>query len=122
MIFWLSTAVIVIVEGIGNLATANMQYAKQNVYDLGYPEYFRVTMLAMKLLGVMILVAPKMYSQIREWAYAGFFINTIFAFVSYWAVKGFGTDLIFPVIILVFLITSYIYHHKITDQRPLSFR
>jgi uncharacterized membrane protein YphA (DoxX/SURF4 family) len=116
LVFWAATAVIVLVEGVGNIATANLGYAKQNVYDLGYPEYFRVAMLVLKLLGVVALVLPKVPSQIKEWAYAGFFINTLFAIISYWAVKGFGSDLIFPAIIMAFLMISYVYYRKLSGK------
>ena len=122
LIFWLSTAVIVIVEGVGNLATADLEYAKQNVYDLGYPEYFRIAMLAMKLLGVLIIIIPKINPRIKEWAYAGFFINTLFAIISYWAVKGFGSDLIFPIIVMAFLVTSYLYYHKLLNKNSRLYR
>jgi uncharacterized protein YjeT (DUF2065 family) len=112
IIFWLATSVIIVVEGIGNVATFNQQYAKQIVYDLGYPEYFRVAMSAFKLTGLVILIVPKIPAWIKEWAYAGFFINTLFAFVSYWSVKGVGEDLVFPVFVMICLLVSHYYHQR----------
>jgi hypothetical protein len=112
IIFWLATSVIIIVEGIGNIATFNEQYAKEIVYDLGYPEYFRIAMSVFKLTGVIILVVPKIPAWIKEWTYAGFFINTLFAFVSYWSVKGMGADLVFPVFVMTSLLLSHHYYQK----------
>ena len=120
IIFWLTTSVIIIVEGIGNVATFNQQYAKQIVYDLGYPEYFRVTMSAFKLIGLVILTVPKIPAWAKEWAYAGFFINTIFAFVSYLSVKGVGEDLLFPVFVMACLLVSHYYHQKSVKQENVT--
>jgi hypothetical protein len=112
IMFWLATSVIIFVEGVGNVATYNQQYAKEIVYNLGYPEYFRVAMCALKLAGVIILIVPKISAWIKEWAYAGFFINTLFAFVSYWSVKGVGADLVFPVFVMISLLVSHYYFQK----------
>lgn len=117
ILFWTATSVIIFVEGVGNVATFNQQYAKEIVYNLGYPEYFRVAMSIFKLLGVVILVAPKIPTWIKEWAYAGFFINTTFAFISYWSVKGVGSDLIFPVFVMTCLLLSYYYFKKINYEK-----
>jgi len=116
IIFWLATSVIIVVEGIGNIATFNKQYAKEIVYNLGYPEYFRVAMSVFKLTGVIILVVPKIPVWIKEWAYAGFFINTLFAFVSYWSVKGAGVDLVFPAFVMTSLLASHYYYQKNVRQ------
>lgn len=120
IIFWLATSVIIIVEGVGNVATFNEQYAKEIVYNLGYPEYFRVTMSAFKLTGVIILVVPKIPLWIKEWAYAGFFINTVFAFVSYWSVKGVNADLVFPVFVMISLLVSHYYYQKNVRQQNIK--
>jgi hypothetical protein len=122
IIYWLATSVIIFVEGIGNVATFNQQYAKEIVYDLGYPEYFRVAMSALKLMGVIILIVPKIPAWIKEWAYAGFFINTLFAFVSYWSVKGVGEDLVFPVFVMTSLLVSHHYCQKSVSQLSLKAR
>ena len=120
IIFWLATSVIIVVEGIGNVATFNQQYAKEIVYDLGYPEYFRVAMSAFKLIGLIILIVPKLPAWMKEWAYAGFFINTLFAFISYWSVKGAGADLLFPVVVMGCLLLSHYYYQKSIKQENVK--
>jgi uncharacterized membrane protein YphA (DoxX/SURF4 family) len=120
IIFWVATSFIIFVEGVGNIATANAQYAKEIVYNLGYPEYFRVALLIFKLLGVFAITIPVVPARVKEWAYAGITFNTIFAIISYWAVKGFGTDLIFPVILLSAIVVSYIFYHKLDTDRKNS--
>lgn len=118
--FWIATGFIIFVEGVGNVATANAQYAKEIVYHLGYPEYFRVALLIFKLLGVFAIAIPAVPAKVKEWAYAGITFNTIFAIISYWAVKGFGTDLIFPMILLSAIVVSYVFYHKLDSYKKLS--
>lgn len=116
IIFWLATSVIIFVEGIGTVMTFNEQYAKDIVYNLGYPEYFRVAMAAFKLIGVIIIVTPRIPFWIKEWAYAGFFINTCFAIISYLSVYGWGTGILFPLFVMVSLLVSHQYHQKKYNQ------
>jgi len=119
IIFWITTGFIFLVEAVGNVATANAEYAKQIVYDLGYPEYFRVAMLVLKLLGAFAIIIPAVPARVKEWAYAGLFINTLFAIISYWSMKGPGDDLVFPFIVMTSLVVSYLYYHKLTTQKKL---
>lgn len=44
------------------------------VQDLGYPEYFLVILGVWKLLGGVVLLAPRL-PRLKEWAYAGAFIT-----------------------------------------------
>lgn len=44
---------------------------------LGYPDYFRM------MLGVAVLLAPRIPVAVREWAYAGFGITLISAVISH---------------------------------------
>jgi hypothetical protein len=52
-------------------------------------------------------------------AYAGFVFDFIFAFVSHWAVDGFGGQSIFPLIVLAILLVSYVTYHKLQGTKIL---
>jgi len=54
---------------------------------LGYPDYFRTLLGVAKLLGVVVLLAPRVPPVLREWAYAGFGITLLAATISH-AVSG----------------------------------
>ena len=47
----------------------------QAITRLGFPAFFRVELAWAKLLGVVLLLAP-VPARLKEWAYAGFAINT----------------------------------------------
>jgi len=50
-------------------------------------------------------------TKFKEWAYVGFAITFISAFIAHAVVDGFPAP-IFPLIPLAFLVVSYIYFHK----------
>jgi len=50
---------------------------------LGYPDYFRLMLGMAKIAGILALVIPHVPLLIREWAYAGFVITMVAAFISH---------------------------------------
>jgi hypothetical protein len=52
---------------------------------LGYPAYFGTILGIWKVLGALALLAPR-YPRVKEWAYAGMFIDFTAASASYVAV------------------------------------
>lgn len=48
------------------------------------------------------------------------FSSILFAFVSYWSVKGIGGDLAFPVFVMVCLLVSHHYHQKRVKQENVK--
>lgn len=66
-----------------------------------------------KVLGALVLIIPQVPARVKEWAYAGFTIDFIGAFVSLAAVDGMSGLTFFPLIVLAVLVVSYIYYHKI---------
>jgi hypothetical protein len=81
--------------------------------QLGYPPYFPNILGVAKILGVVALLAPGL-CLVKEWAYAGFAITFIGAFISHLA-TGETTMAIAPVIALALLVVSYL-------TRPLGRR
>jgi hypothetical protein len=113
IIFWITTGFIFLFEGVMPALTGNTEIAVEGVRHLGYPDYFRVALNIFKIIGVLLLIIPKIPSRIKEWAYAGFAFNFVFAAISHVTVDGVSPLSFFPVIILAVLIVSYITYHKI---------
>lgn len=112
IIFWVATIIIFLFEGVMPALTSQSELAKEGIRHLGYPEYFGNALVVFKVLGALALIIPKVPKRIKEWAYAGFTFDFLFASISHWAVDGFGLQTIFPLIILVILGVSYVYYHK----------
>jgi hypothetical protein len=116
IIYWIPTIFIFLFEGVMPAFTSQTDAAKEGIRHLGYPEYFGNILVVFKVVGTLILVIPQISSRIKEWAYAGFAFDFIFASLSYICVDGFGFFAFFPLIILAFLAVSYIYYHKLNPQ------
>ena len=118
IIFWVTTTIIFLFEGVLVAFTSQTEFAKEGIRHLGYPDYFGSMFAVFKVLGTLSLIIPnsliipKVPSRIKEWAYAGFGIDFISAFVSIMVVDGFGFGAILPLIFLGLLVLSYINYHK----------
>ncbi|MDC7999925.1 DoxX family protein [Aequorivita todarodis] len=114
ILFWTATIIIFLFEGVMPALTSQTELAKESIRHLGYPDYFGVALVVFKVLGALILIIPSIPKRLKEWAYAGFTFDFLFACISNWAVDGFGFNAVFPLIILAILMVSYRYYHKIT--------
>ena len=111
-IYWITTAILFLFEGVAPALTSNTQLAVDGIRHLGYPDYFRVLLTVFKVLGAAALILPVVHKRIKEWAYVGFAFNLISAFVSHWVVDGVNGQTFFPLFILAVLIASYVTYHK----------
>jgi hypothetical protein len=117
VIYWITTVIIFLFEGVMPALTSQTELAKQGIRHLGYPQYFGNAFVIFKVLGTLVLIIPQIPNRIKEWAYAGFAFDFIFASISIWAVDGFSFMTVFPLIILAILIVSYITHEKIINNK-----
>ncbi|KRD09083.1 hypothetical protein ASE21_14635 [Flavobacterium sp. Root901] len=120
IIFWIATTIIFLFEGVMPALTSQTEMAKEGIRHLGYPEYFGNALVIFKILGVLILVIPQVPKNVKEWAYAGFGFDFIFASISHFAVDGINFQSFFPLIFLVILAISYIYYHKIERLKNIA--
>lgn len=107
LVYWISTSLIFLFEGVMPALTGNSEMAKEGIRHLGYPDYFRVMLTVFKVAGALVLILPMVPARIKEWAYAGFAFTMIAAFVSHAAVDGFNGQTFFPLIVLAVLLVSY---------------
>ncbi len=119
IIFWVTTTLIFLFEGVLPAFTSQTEMAKEGIRHLGYPEYFGTMLVVFKVLGTLALIIPQVPARIKEWAYAGFVFDFIFACGSHWAVDGFGGQTIFPLIVLAILLVSYVTYHKLQGTKIL---
>jgi hypothetical protein len=115
--YWVCTIIIFLMEGVMPALTSQTEMAKQGISHLGYPAYFGNILVIFKVLGALALLLPIVPAKIKEWAYAGFTFNLIFAFLSHGMVDGFTGLTYFPLVILAILWISYLQYHKIFIQK-----
>jgi len=112
IIYWTATIIIFLMEGVIPALTGNTELAKEGVRHLGYPDYFRIELTIFKVIGALALILPMAPQRIKEWAYAGFGITMVSAFIGHWVVDGLNFQAILPLIFLFILLVSYTYYHK----------
>ena len=112
IIFWVTTTIIFIMEGVMPALTSQSEMAKEGIRHLGYPEYFGNALVVFKVLGTLLLIIPQVSGRIKEWAYAGFAFDFIFAAISSIAVEGWNVMVILPLVFIGILIASYVSYHK----------
>ncbi len=113
IIFWITTIIIFLFEGVMPALTGHTEMAKEGIRHLGYPDYFGVLLRIFKIAGALVLIIPKLSPRIKEWAYAGLTFDFVFAFLSLWAVDGPVGSTFFPLVVLAILALSYFSYHKI---------
>ena len=96
--------------------TSQTELAKEGIRHLGYPAYFGNALVVFKVLGTLTLIIPQIPKRLKEWAYAGFAFDFLFASISYFVVEGVVFLSFFPLIFLGILTISYIYYHRINDS------
>jgi hypothetical protein len=117
IVFWTTTIIIFLMEGVMPALTSQTEMAKEGIRHLGYPDYFGTALVVFKVLGVLALIIPRIPGRVKEWAYAGFAFDFIFATISHLAVDGVSFMSFFPLIFLGILIASYISYHKIKSTK-----
>ena len=88
VIYKLAVGLLVFLFGFGGLSNVlKMPEAMASLELLGYPDYFASILGVAQIVGVIVLIAPKM-ERFREMAFFGFFINLASALVSHLVVEG----------------------------------
>lgn len=117
IIFWISTILIFLFQGVMPALTGHTELAKEGIRHLGYPAYFGVALNICKIAGSIAIIIPQFPKRLKEWAYAGFVFDFLFATISLWAVDGFSPMVLFPMVVLIVLMVSYFSYHKLQKAK-----
>jgi hypothetical protein len=104
--YWMATGfVAVIMTASGILAISHTPTFMKALAHLGYPPYFSNVLGISKLMGVGVLLSPRL-KTLKEWAYAGFGITVLSASYSHYS-SGDGWLALEPLVTLAALVISY---------------
>jgi hypothetical protein len=103
IIYWIFT----IWMSLGMVSTAIIQLLKhkdevENFTTLGYPTYLMTIIGVWKILGVIVVLLPKL-PLIKEWAYSGFFFVMSGAVISH-LIVGDPVGKVLPAVLLFVLV------------------
>lgn len=111
IVHWTATGLLSLMMVFSAYAYVTKPEIRAGFAHLGFPDYFRIQLAVAKLLGVVLLLTP-VPGRVKEWAYAGFGINFISAFIAHVASGDPASAAMMPLVILALLIISYVtrYH------------
>jgi uncharacterized membrane protein YphA (DoxX/SURF4 family) len=117
LIFWISTTLIFLWEGLMPLSTLlfAQQYVNAGTKPLGYPDYFAYALIICKVLGATTIMLPKFPAKLKEWAYAGLTFNLLFAVISHVAVDKNISYILMPIVVGIILALSYFNKERIQN-------
>jgi len=112
--YWVTTTIVALMMVYSAYAYLTQPMMAQAFGHLGFPSYFRVELAIAKLIGAILLLTP-VASKIKEWAYAGFVVVFLSAFIAHTESGDPVSYRIMPVIFLALLIVSYYTRHKLNS-------
>ena len=113
IIFWITTGIVsamMLFSAYNYLTNLAMKGA---FVHLGFPSYFRIELAIAKILGAIVLILPLIPLRLKEFAYTGFAITFVSAFIAHISSGDPVSVALMPMVFLVILVVSYIYSHKI---------
>ena len=111
IIYWISTALVSLMMIFSAYSYLTNPEVKQGFQHLGFPDYFRIELAVAKILGAIILLVP-IKGEVKEWAYAGFAITFISAFIAHTASGDPIANRVGPIVFLLVLALSYFTYHR----------
>ena len=113
IIYWTTTGIIsamMLFSAFSYLSNPDMKLA---FVHLGFPDYFRIELAVLKILGSLALILPMVPDKIKSFAYFGFALTFVSAFIAHTASGDPISAVAAPIIFLVILAVSYIFYNKI---------
>ena len=86
ILFWASTLLFALEITFTAYAQLRLPQVAQAFAHMGFPPYFRIELALAKLLGVLVLLIPRVPARMKEWAYCAFAITLTSALIAHFAV------------------------------------
>lgn len=112
IIYWTTTGIIsamMIFSAYGYFSNPDMKAA---FVHLGFPDYFRIELAVLKVLGVLALLLPIVSDKIKSFAYFGFALTFVSASIAHSSSGDPISAVIMPIVFLVILAISYAFNGK----------
>jgi hypothetical protein len=117
IIYWTATGILgamMLFSAFGYLTNEEM---KAGFVHLGFPAYFRVELAIAKIIGVLALAIPIIPKEIKDFAYIGFAITFISAFIAHSSSGDPISVAMMPLLFSGILFVSFRYKNKLFAYR-----
>ncbi len=119
IIYWVTTSIVALMGLMAGISYFVVPMIADEFKHLGFPDYFRIELGAVKLIGAFTLVLPMVANRVKEWAYAGFTFVFISAGIAHTVIEGLSAAMP-PLFSLLFLAVSYVYFTKINKRKAIA--
>lgn len=117
IIYWTTNGIIasmMLFSVFGYFTNSDM---KASFVHLGFPDYFRIELGVLKILGAFALLLPMVSEKIKSFAYFGFALTFISAIIAHLSVGDPVSATTMPIVFLILLVVSSHYHSKVKTQK-----
>lgn len=112
IIFWITTGIVSVMMLFSAFNYFTNEEIKAAFVHLGFPSYFRIELATAKILGVIALLLPITPFGIKQFAYFGFTITFVSAFIAHLSSGDPISVAVAPLVFLGILIVSYAYLNR----------
>ena len=119
IIYWITTGIISVMMLFSAFNYFTNEGIKAAFVHLGFPSYFRIELATAKIIGIIALLLPITPFGIKQFAYFGFTITFISAFIAHLSSGDPVSVAAAPLVFLGILIVSFAYLNK-TRKLPTS--
>lgn len=112
IIYWIATGIIaamMLFSAFGYFTNPDMKAA---FVHLGFPNYFRIELGVLKIVGALVLILPFVSNKIKSFAYFGFALTFVSAFIAHLSSGDSISVAIAPIVFLAILMVSFFYQDK----------
>jgi hypothetical protein len=112
IIYWTTTGIItamMLFSAFGYFTSPDMKAA---FVHLGFPDYFRIELGVLKVLGAFALILPIVSDKIKSFAYFGFALTFVSAFIAHIASGDPISVAAAPIVFLCILGVSHYYQNN----------
>ena len=113
--YYITTGLISMAMAFSTYAYLTNPEVKQGFQHLGFPDYFRVELAIAKGLAAIALWLP--VRILKETAYIGLSISFVSAFIAHLNVGDPMFNTVYPLIILMILVISYMMYQKLNTEK-----
>ncbi|HWO08931.1 MAG TPA: DoxX family protein [Polyangiaceae bacterium] len=106
--YWVATGLVALAFGMGGVMDAlRSPEVLAGMAHLGYPAHFALLLGVWKILGAVAVAVPG-FARVKEWAYAGMFIDLTGAAVAHASAGDPAGNVLTPLLILAVVAASYL--------------
>lgn len=116
IIYWSTTGIIsamMLFSAFGYFTNPDMKAA---FVHLGFPDYFRIELGILKVLGAIVLILPVVSDKLKGFAYFGFGLSFVSALIAHISLGDDISLAIPPIVLLGILVVSYYFQSKLNND------